>query len=378
VVIIFAVAAVGTVFFIASRAATPFVTAEPDAGTVKAPAAVVNDSAASGGKAVKFNTPQTAGCTVSDKLVNSCRPWLGAWVASYPQTASDTKSQVLYHEQQIGRQVDFVHYYHPAGSNSMSATEKYFYARAGTYLYVNWKPANSWAQAGGSDSSTNAGIDAMADSIKALGSKKILLTVFHEPENDVTSGASGCSTYKGSAGTPAQYRAMWQNVRNRFDAKGVNNVVWVMNYMGFSNWECMVDDLWPGNNLVDWVVWDPYANGSTSFSGMVNPFYSFLEQNSDSTHNYTSKPWGFGEYGTYKMTNANIQNFWTTAKASIDNNQFPRLKLLTIFDAPGGLGEHRVAYTEPSDGSNGTYDASLLAKYVQFAQDPRFTDAFYK
>ena len=27
---------------------------------------------------------------------------------------------------------------------------------------------------------------------------------------------------------------MWQNVRQRFDAVGVDNVVWMMNYLGYS------------------------------------------------------------------------------------------------------------------------------------------------
>ena len=66
----------------------------------------------------------TASCTVSAKLVNSCRPWLGAFAYNYPQTAADAKSQLLYHEQRIGRQADVVHSYHPAGNNQLSSVEQ--------------------------------------------------------------------------------------------------------------------------------------------------------------------------------------------------------------------------------------------------------------
>src|SRR5262249_14018672 len=81
---------------------------------------------------------QAAACTVSATLVNSCRPWLGASVGDYPQVASDVKSQVLYHEQRIGRQIDIVHTYHPVGNNKLSSDDIYFANRANTILFANW------------------------------------------------------------------------------------------------------------------------------------------------------------------------------------------------------------------------------------------------
>src|SRR4051812_12185468 len=69
-----------------------------------------------------------AQCTISDKLVNSCRPWLGAWAAAYPQAASGIKNQILFHEQRIGRQVDLVKDYLRPG-NTLSATDLFFINR---------------------------------------------------------------------------------------------------------------------------------------------------------------------------------------------------------------------------------------------------------
>src|SRR5207245_8574149 len=107
-----------------------------------------------------------------------------------------------------------------------------------------------WPSANGSNGTVNAGIDTFANSVKALN-KKVFITIHHEPENDVSGGGSGCSglVYAGSSGTPYDYRAMWQNVRNRFDNIGATNVVWVMDYMNYPRWACLVNDLYPGYNL---------------------------------------------------------------------------------------------------------------------------------
>src|SRR5688572_11986281 len=83
----------------------------------------------------------TTSCSVSDKLVNACRPWLGAAAGDYPQATNGIKEQILYHEQRLGRKVDIVHTYHGTGSRSLSDTDKFFAARDNTYLFVNWKPA---------------------------------------------------------------------------------------------------------------------------------------------------------------------------------------------------------------------------------------------
>ena len=102
----------------------------------------------------------------------------------------------------------------------------------------------------------------MADSIKALGTTKILLTVHHEPENDISPG--GCTQLPdvwistARPGLVSDYVGMWHNVRARFDARGVTNVVGAMNYMGWQGWQCATRGLWPGNDYVDWLMWDPW------------------------------------------------------------------------------------------------------------------------
>jgi hypothetical protein len=363
----------GIIALIVTRAATPFITAEADSGTIKAPAAMINDSAASGGKAVQFKTA-AAGCQVDELLVNSCGPWLAAFSNNYPEVASGLRNQITAHEQRIGRQLDVVHDYRPVGSNTLSADEKYYAARAGTILSITWKPAGTWKDAAGGNASVNAGIDSMAASVKSIAPHKIFFSVFHEPENDVSPGGSpGCGssvTYKGSAGTTADYVNMWHNVRSRFDAAGVTNVVWTINYMGFSTWNCMIKDLWPGNSYVDWITWDPYVtSNSGNYNSSVGSLYNFLSSNSDSSHNFNSKPWGLNEWETFdSVDQAHTIKTYQDAKTALDNNTFPKIKLYTVFDALNS----RTLYA--GDVNSTTKDQSEQNAYNSFANDPIFKE----
>jgi hypothetical protein len=288
-------------------------------------------------------------------LVPSCGVMLGGYLTSFGGT--NVESQFTSFNAGSGSTISVAHDYRRPGQ-VLSAGDVQVAQTPGALLLVNWKPANSWADANGGNASVNAQIDAMAESVKALGSTKIMLTIFHEPENDVSSGASGCPStiYKGAAGTPADYRAMWANVEARFAALGVTNVVWVMNYMGYTGWQCMVDDLWPGNNLVDWILWDPYSSDNLTFSQTVSNFYNELTSMSDASHDFLSKPWGLGEFGDRSTSDANQENFYSTVAQDLDNNEFPKLKLLTLFDAIGNTGDYRVAYN-----AEGNFDPKELA-----------------
>lgn len=301
-------------------------------------------------------------CTISDKLVNSCRPWLGA-VASYYSMAGDIwtkRIQMDYFEKRLNNPnvltnvndpttvthtLDFVHFY-LGPSERISGSVLYYATRdTTTYLQLNWKPVDGlWSTAAGGDATVNANIDAMADSFNSLAqqsSKKVLFTIVHEPENDVTPGtAGGCYTASsGTKGSPSDYVNMWHNIRARFDAKGVNNVVWNMNYMGYTGYNCLVPLLWPGNSYVDWITFDPYAGGTQSFASSLSSFYSFLETSSDAAHDYTGKIWGLGEHGYWDQngsqgsTDAQYVTYWQQVADAIYSNTFPRLKLYSVFDA---------------------------------------------
>lgn len=276
-------------------------------------------------------TAMTGNCKLDAKLASPCRPLIGATSNNYPGI-SGWKNSVQYLEKRAGRQLDIVHSYHSPTQTSINKDEKAFIDRANTLLYMNWKPDAKWGPAGGSNSTVNKRIDQMAASIKALGNKKIYLAIYHEPENDISPGGSKCSGAKGNKGTTQEYREMWRNVRKRFDAQGVKNVVWVMNYMGWQGWDCAVKDLWPGNDLVDWITWDPYTNDKSTFKKDMTRFYDFLAANTDAKHAFTSKNWGIGEMGYEGEDQKKAYKYYDDMLATVKKNELPRLKMYLFFD----------------------------------------------
>jgi hypothetical protein len=313
-------------------------------------------------------------CTVDDMLVNSCRPWFGASSNRYPEILGTQLNQFLYFEQRTGRQMDIAHTYHPPGDNALTETDHHFATRADTYLMTNWALARDWASAAGADEAVNAQIDEMAASIKTLGDKKIFLTLSHEPE-DNTTAAPGCTASQvkdtASSGTSEDYRAMWANVRARFDAAGVANVVWVMNYMGSEGWDCMVDDLYPGDDLVDWIVFNAYQHGDRTkvdFASRVGGFYDLLTARSGQRHDYLSKPWGIVEWGIHNSSQDNAKLYYAQAKEAVESGAFPKLRYYLVFDNGNATTKdfsHRVAYD-----TAGVFDQTEQDAFNLFARSP--------
>jgi hypothetical protein len=307
-------------------------------------------------------------CTVNAILVSSCYVWQGVASRDWQATGSwNLATDVSTYESHVGKKANVVHDYRLPG-DVLSPADVTYATRANTYLYVNWRPVNRFADAAGGDATVNKQIDAMARSIKAIAPKKMFLAIYHEPENNVSGGATGCLSYKtgASSGTPAAYRAMWANIRHRFDALGVTNVVWVMNYMGYVRWDCMVDDLWPGNGLVDWVTFDPYVASGCDFAYIVGRFYTVLQQTSNATHDYLSKPWGLSEFATRAPNRTDQHQYYVNMKAALDQHLFPKLKMLMIWDAiDPNMGDFRIGFD-----AYGTLDNTELYTYQKYVNDP--------
>lgn len=297
--------------------------------------------------AVRATPPAPRPCAVSATLVNSCRPWLGAAAGGNPGAPKDKITQFQYLERLIDHHLDVFRDYNPAPGTRpnavlpLNASELAALKLPDTYVDVNWKPAQTWAQADGGDPAVNAEIKQAADNIKAVAPHKIFLTVWWEPQQYV-SGGSNCPGLHGTAGTPAQYKQMWRNVENIFRSQGVTNVVWTMDYMGsHPNEDCLVPQLWPGNNLVDWVLYDSYDHDipgqGTNWSDSVGRFYHVLQQDSSPSVDFNSKPWGLGEFGTCRTPSVdNSHQYFQQAKQSIDSNAYPNLKMYLMFAVGAG------------------------------------------
>jgi len=322
--------------------------------------------------------PATGNCAPSATLVNPCRPWFGAAANGNPGAPDSRVAQFDYLARLVGQRLDIFRDYHSApGSNSLgdlplNTNEMQLARRPGTYIDVNWKPAATFAQAGGGDPVVNREIDRVAASIKSIAPHKIFMTIWWEPQNDVTS-APGTSCYvnpNATGGTPAEYVAMWRNVENRFRAAGATNVVWAMDYQAPASgmYDCLVPLLWPGNSLVDWVTYDSYSrNGHATWDNTVGRFYHVLASESSPSVDFNAKPWGLGEFGTCSNANTAAANdFYLQAKSAFDAGSYPKLKMYLVFASSGGPKAGPGCLSNYTN--SGQPDSAKQANFNQFAK----------
>jgi hypothetical protein len=323
--------------------------ADPQGGGSKAGAV--------GGKARK--------CTVSATLVPSCGVWWGVTPGAFsrqpPQQALST------FERRTGRTVDVFHYFHKGKQLFPNATEIAIARQPGKNrkLLLNWKPddGESWAQV--ANGSMDAHIDRLSAYIKRNFPERFWLVIHHEPEEEVRLKA-------GSGYTPADYSRMFRHVVQRFRRNGVDNALFTVAYRGYSNWTIKpwFMQLYPGNDVVDWVAFDPYVKGpqTPDFTSLIDKAAP-LEHDQGYPGFYTwsksrmpGKPLMIAEWGILqdRTTAAQRVAFFQSVRAQIKN--YPRLKALVYFEAPhGGLGDSQV-HTDPQ----------TLQAFRRLVRDPVF------
>lgn len=270
------------------------------------------------------------GCTVTEKLIPSC----GAWWGIAPEVFTGRSPAVALEraERRMGRKAAILHVYH-RGEQLFPTKEERRLARS-RLLLINWKPSlnRSWAEiaAGRLDRR----IDRLARHIKRTFRKRFFLTIHHEPENDVRPNP-------GSGRTARDYAAMFRHVVTRLRERGVTNAVTVMTYMGAPNWASKrwFGDLYPGDDVVDWVALDPYADARVrDFAGLVNKtrpdypnwpgFYKWMQAR------FPGKPIMVAEWGVFENPRdpRHKENLFTSAARQI--SRFPQIKALVYFDSP--------------------------------------------
>lgn len=273
-------------------------------------------------------------CEVGAKLVPSCGAWWG--VAPEVFTGRRPGRALKGAERRMGRPADIMHVYHRGPELFPTAEERGIARSPGgrRLLLINWKPSfdHTWAQIAGG--ALDRRIDRLAGHILGGFPERFFLTVHHEPENDVRESP-------GSGMTAEDYAAMFRHVVLRLRSRGVHNAVTVMTYMGAPNWSAQpwFERLYPGDDVVDWVAMDPYADDRVqTFDGLVNKtraqfagwpgFYRWARAR------FPEKPLMVAEWGVFERRDRPgfKESFFADVRRRLP--RYPQIKALVYFDSP--------------------------------------------
>jgi len=279
-------------------------------------------------------------CTVGTKLVPTCGVLWG--VAAGAHTERRGRVALREFEKRTGRTQAIFHAYH-RGANGVFPTrqEKALAQEPGRprILFLNWKPTGaSWARIARGHTRTDRFLDRLARHIRTTYPERFFFTVHHEPEDDVR-------PRRGSGYTARDYAAMFRHVVQRLRAGGVDNLVTVMVHLAYAPLTSRpwFEQMYPGDDVVDWVGFDTYAYsepgyGHGDFAELVNRrsggrgqwpgFYNWA------AGRYPGKPLMVAEWGVWHSRDNpdHMARFYRSVGSQI--NWFPRIKALVHFDTP--------------------------------------------
>jgi hypothetical protein len=274
--------------------------------------------------------PFATNCGVSAILVPSCGTYWGIYSRRFGNR--DVATTVTTWEQMLGRRFDMVLMYYDfsgrPGPGQFPDRQMKQVAQDRIPVF-DWETRDyvagtnlRWADvaAGRYDDSV---VIPQAKRLKAYG-KPVMLGLDHEMDISYP-----------KHGSPAEYRAMYRHVREVFAAQGVHNVVWVWAVTGWLSGDRgdLVKSFYPGDDLVDWVGYDPYNWGpckSTwkTFEQTISTFYRWSAANG-----LGDKPLMLQEYGlSPDPANPQASQQWYRDIPSV-LKRYPRLKALVRWDS---------------------------------------------
>jgi hypothetical protein len=301
-------------------------------------------------------------CSVSDLLVPSCGAWFGSAIPLADGTR-DVATGLAEYEAITGEAPDIIHFYQRGSkifptSDQIAAAERP--GRQRILLYFNWKPSLELTWREIADGGADAAIAAVGAEL-ATYSHKVFFTVHHEPENDVV-------LTEGSGMTPDDYVDMYRHVVENLRSVAGNRLVFVMVYMGFHRWAGLVDDLYPGDDVVDWIGYDPYGfDQQMDFADLLNRpkpevgwpgFYVWATRKSD-------KPIMLSEWGV-DLSGMTDPSALLRGAAVVLEEQFPEIKALVYWNSSNSFINARLD-------QEGEAESRFATAFAQLATDPYFS-----
>lgn len=283
--------------------------------------------------------PAPVRCVRAAQLVPSCGVLWG--VAPAAHTSTPRTAALTGFEQATGRQQDIYHAYHRS-QQLFPTPEEVAIAAEGRILFLNWKPYDwSWAQVARGHPTLESYLDRLAAHITETFTEPFFFTVHHEPENDV-------QDRPGSGYQPADYAAMFRYVVEGLRARGVSNLVTVMNYMAYVPWNAKpwFPELYPGDDVVDWIGWDSYAYsdpgfGYGDFGELMNRrdprypdwpgFYTWAATT------FPDKPFMLSEWGVWHSPDnpGHMAALYDSVARQVP--LFPRVRAMVYFETPSDV-----------------------------------------
>jgi hypothetical protein len=301
---------------------TPSGATQPAAATTTTPGPPpVGPAAPSSGPAA---LARSTSCPIGSQLVPSCGVLTGLY--------SNAPGGVPARQTQVGHAFNLVHLYKVTFTDAFPTSTDLGQLGQDTALFIDWDTYTNggtapirWSQiAAGAWNST---IDAEAARLRSYG-RPIMVALMHEMELVNKNGAFG---------TSADFVAAWRTVVSRMRADGATNVVWVWDMGGESAANAV--SYYPGNDVVDWIAWDPYnwgmcprnPSGWHSFTQITSSNYSYFS----TTAPYDARPLMLAEFGSVEQTGnvAGKQNWFTAVPSQAAAE--PQIKALVYFDSTG-------------------------------------------
>ncbi len=304
----------------------------------------------------------SSGCGVSALLVPACGAWLGASIPS--RDGNYTWSKGLAEYESVAQNVpDILHFYKNGNQTFPSKSELAVAERPGkprSLLLYNWKPTGAtWREV--ANGAADSQIANVANGLKKYP-HKVFLNIYHEPEDQVRTSAS-------SGMTVADYKAMYRHVVDKLRSHGVNNAVYVWNPMGYEGWRDYLDGLYPGDDYVDWMCYDPYAKDDmrknlADIANRPRPNLGWPGYYDWATTKAPGKPLMMCEFGVDTISNSDPAAI-LGGDAEQLMRDFPMLKAFVYWNSVDSHVDTRIDNTSAKGRAYG--DA-----YRQFANQPFF------
>ncbi len=310
--------------------------------------------------------PPAGACVTGDLLVPSCGVLWGAAAGGFTDNPRD--AELKRWEQVSGRTASIFHTYHKGDEpfptkSEIAMTRDPAHPRV---LLLNWKIAygSTWAKVAKGEQDRR--IDAFAARVQATYGEKFFLVLNHEPENDVIARP-------GSGWEAKDFAAMYRHTILRLRAKGVDNAINVMAYMGNEKWmsQSWWKDLYPGDDVVDWMGLDSYVSAEKG-AYHYGMFADLLDRRGKTgptwydwaTTQHPKKPIMIAEWGVYHRVSTRVDKSPGYDSVLPELARRPAIKAIVYFDTEADdQGDRNISIASTRNG---------LAAFRRLAANPLF------